>query len=105
MYFKFINYQTYSFEKNVIKRRYHHYVPKNDFYSIHLCYQLTTEGRFIEANNTVPQQERKNHKIIIKIYESTQHNKSVPFGKREESQEVPVYGAHYNQKKAEHHYT
>lgn len=79
-----------SFKKNAIKRRYHHCVPKNDFHSIHLCYRLTTEGRFTEANNTMPQQERKNHKIIIKISESTQHNKSVPFGKREESQEVLV---------------
>lgn len=54
------------------------------------------EGRFTEANNTVPQQGRKNHAIIIKISESTQHNKTVPFAKREESQEVLVKGSCYN---------
>lgn len=58
--------------------------------SIHLCYQLPPEGSFTEANNTVPQQERKNHAIIIKTSESTQHNKSAHFGKREISQEVLV---------------
>lgn len=45
--------------------------PKMTLSSIHLCYQLTPEDRFTEANNTVPQQERKNHAIITKISEST----------------------------------
>lgn len=70
--------------------------PKITLSIIHLCYQLTPEGRFTEANNTVPQQGRKNHEIIIKISESTQHNKTVPFAKREESQEVLVKGSCYN---------
>lgn len=45
--------------------------PKMTLSSIYLCYQLKPEGRFIEANNAVPQQERKNHAIITKISEST----------------------------------